>query len=71
MKYILNGDEVEANRVTYEEISELAGYPSDMSPSVTYRNAGSNGYEEGILAPGESVIVNEMTFINCHDTSNA
>lgn len=71
MKYTLNGDEVEANRVTYEEISELAGYPSEMSPSVTYRNAGNDGYKEGILCPGESVIVNEKTIINCHDTSNA
>ncbi len=71
MKFILNGDEVEANRMTYEEISELAGYPSGTAPTVTYRNAGYDGYQEGVLSPGQHVIVNETTVVNCIDTGNA
>lgn len=71
MKFTLNGDEVEANRITYEEVSGLAGYTSDVTPTVTYRNAGYTGDQEGTLSPGQHVIVNEETVMNCMDTGNA
>ena len=71
MKFILNGDEVEANRVSFEDIAELAGYTREMTPTVTYRNGGFDGLREGILHPGNLLTVNEKTVVNCMDTSNA
>ncbi len=71
MKFIMNGKEVEASRVAYEDIIELAGYSSEMTPTVTYRNGGADGLREGILYPGNLLTVNEKTVINCQDTSNA
>lgn len=71
MKFTLNGDEVEANRVSFEDISELAGYAREMAPTVTYRNGGPDGLQDGILYPGNLLIVNEKTVVNCQDTGNA
>ena len=75
MNLILNGKRVEISGmdviVTYDQIVHQVGNSPSIYPSVTYRHAGSDGNQEGILVPGESVKVNEKSVINCYDTSNA
>ena len=71
MIYTLNGEESLADRVTYEEIAEVAGYSPETAPTVTYRNGGPDGCQEGILSSGQQLIVNEKTIVNCIDTGNA
>ena len=70
MKFILNGDEVEVDRVSYEDIVEMAGHKIEHSPIVTYRHAGSEGVSEGSMRPGTRLIVCNKTVVNCADTSN-
>ncbi len=73
MEIILNGRKqtVGQSDLSYDEIAKFAGHPLETSPTVTYRHAGPDGRDEGILAPGENVIVTAETVINCMDTGNA
>ena len=71
MKVTINGKQHEMqpgkDKIEYKTICELAGESPLSNPSVIY----SNKYGEGILAPGQVLLITEDTKIECICTGNA
>jgi hypothetical protein len=75
MKIILNGKEIEvhaADRITYEQIIELAGYAPGRIVSVTFhKRIDSETEKQGILYPGKDAPLLDSMVVNAMVTGNA
>ena len=75
MKIILNGKVMEvkvAERISYEEIIELAGYRPGKIVSVTFhKRIDTETEKQGILSPGKTAPLLEGIVFNAIVTDNA
>lgn len=72
MIFNVNGREKElhhTSHLSYEDVLSMAGLKNDRLYTVTYHKA-AEPKPDGILAPGEYMMVKEGTVINAADTSN-
>lgn len=58
------------DQISYEDVLLMAELKNDRLYTVTYHKAVGEK-PDGILAPGEHVMVKEGTVFNAHDTSSA
>lgn len=61
----VNGDSVvfERESIMYDEVLELAGYPSDSNPSMTYSRSNQPSKPHGILLRhSDPVLVKDGTY---------
>lgn len=68
----INGQEhtIEGDLLTYDLIAELARLDARLNPSIVYKRSGGK-ITEGILYPGDSLVVVDGTSISAYVTGNS